>query len=91
MKSLRFVKKLMLGVLILQIGLFIFAKQRYNELERKNQKLEDEIAKIINDNNLLKIKLTTVQNQYRVRKLVTRYASDFKPIKPSQVIEKENI
>jgi hypothetical protein len=91
MKALRFVKKVMFGIIILQIGVFIFIKQRYSEMERKNQKLEDEIAKIINANNMLKIKLTTVQNQYRVRQLVTRYASEFKPIKPSQVIEKENI
>ena len=91
MKTLKFVKKVMLGIIILQAGVFIFVKQRYSEMERKNKKLEDEIARIINTNNMFKIKLTTVQNQYRVRQLVTRYASEFKPIKPNQVIEKENI
>lgn len=80
-----------LFILIVQIAVFIFIKQRYNRLERENDKIEDKIDDIINDNNLLKIKLTTMQNQNRVRKLVTKYASDFKAFQPNQVIEKESI
>lgn len=80
-----------LFLLIIQVGVFIFVKQRYNKLERENNKVENKIDNIINDNNLLKIKLTTMQNQNRVRKLVIKYASDFKAFQPKQVIEKENI
>ena len=84
-------KKIAIICFIIQTLLYFVVKQKYAELERKNAKIENEINSIINENNLLKIKLTTIQNQNRIRKLATEYASDFKPFTPKQVIEKQNI
>lgn len=78
-------------LLILQAGTYIFIKQKYIELKRQNIKVEQKIENLINENNLLKIKLTTLQNQNRIRQLVNEHASYFKPLKPKQIIEKENI
>ena len=88
---IKIVKRITIMCLIIQIGLYLFIKQKYAELDRKNKKIENEINNIINDNNLLKIKLTTTQNQNRIRRLVAEYARDFKPFTPKQVIEKQNI
>ena len=84
-------KKVTILCLIIQVVFYLIIKQKYAELERKNTKIENEINNIINDNNLLKIKLTTVQNQNRIRKLALEYATEFKPFTPKQVIEKQNI
>lgn len=91
MNLLSGIKKIILFLIFIQFGIFIFVKQRYSELERRNQKLESEISNITNENNLLKIKLTTVQNSYRIKTLTTKYASNFRAFKPNQVIEKESI
>lgn len=84
-------KKIIIFLLILQFIAFVFVKQRFSELERKNAKLENEIAVKINENNLYKIKLTTIQNQYRIKKIVEKYLTNYKSFKPYQIIEKENI
>lgn len=84
-------KYIIIFLLILQLGVYLFIKQKYIELQRKNSKIEKEIESLINENNLLKIKLTTIQNQNRIRKLVNDHSNEFKPLKPKQIIEKENI
>jgi len=83
--------RIILFIAILELGIFIFVKQKYAELERKNSRIEREINDTINQNNLIKIKLTSIQNQNNLRKLVMKYASDYEAFKPTQVIEKENI
>jgi hypothetical protein len=91
MKALKFIKKFIFVIVFIQILIFIIVKQKHAELERKNGKIEEEINKIINQNNILKIKLTTVQNQFRIRKLASRFASEYRGIKPEQIIEIEKI
>lgn len=78
-------------IVLMQLGLFIFVKQGFNTLERKNERLEQEINRKIDENNLLKIKLTTMQNEYRIKKLLEKLAIGYKPFKPKQVIEKNSI
>jgi hypothetical protein len=84
-------KKIIILLLIVQFIVFVYVKQKFSELERKNTKLENQIAIKMNENNLLKIKLTTSQNQYKLRKLVEQYLTDYKVFKPNQIIEKEKI
>jgi hypothetical protein len=85
------VKKIIILLLVVQFIVFVYVKQKFSELERKNTKLENQIAIKMNENNLLKIKLTTSQNQYKLRKLVEQYLTDYKVFKPNQIIEKEKI
>ena len=89
--SLKVFKRAIIVILVVQVIAFVFIKQRFAQLERKNSKAENEIAFLMNENNLLKIKLTTIQNQYRVRKLVLQYLPNYKPFKPKQVIEIKDI
>jgi hypothetical protein len=88
---LKILNRTILAVFVIEMALFIFIKQKYAELERKNAKIEREINEIINQNNLIKIKLTSIQNQNNLRKLVMKYASEYEAFKPTQFIEKENI
>ena len=76
---------------MIQVVAFIIIKQRFTELERKTFKIEAEISQKINQNNILKIKLTSLQNDYRIRKLGERYLPEYKPFKPNQIIEMQNI
>ncbi len=91
MITFKFVRKIIILFIILQFIAFVFVKQRFSELDRKNTRLENEIYVKLNENNLLKIKLTTSQNQYKVRKLVEKHLIDYKFFKPNQILEKENI
>lgn len=90
-KKFKLIKVCILIFLGLQFLLFIFVKQSFTELERKNKKLEQEIKLTMNENNILKVRLTTIQSQITVRKLVEKYLKEYKHVKPSQVIEKSNI
>ena len=91
MKIKNLIKKLILFFLILQFILFVYVKQKFSELERKNAKIEAELEAKINENNLLKIKLTTHQNQYKVKQLTEKHLNEYKPFKPNQIIEKQKI
>jgi hypothetical protein len=91
MNVFRLAKKIIILLLIIQFIAFVYVKQKFSELERKNAKLENQIGIKMNENNLLKIKLTTSQNQYKLRKLVEQHLTDYKVFKPNQIIEKEKI
>jgi hypothetical protein len=91
MQKKKFFKLAIFVVLSVQFALFIVLKQRISYLNRTGAKIEAEIEKKIDENRLLKIKLTTMQNQYKVRKLVEKYLITYKPIKPNQIIELEKL
>lgn len=91
MKKIAILRNIVIIFIIMQIIAFIIVKQRFAELQRKTSKLENEISERINQNNLLKIKLTSLQNDYRIRKLGERYLPEYKSFKPNQIIEVQNI
>lgn len=78
-------------LMAIQFLFFIFIKQRFSELERKNKRLENEIIARINENNLLRVKITMNQNPNKIRKLIEKYLVEYKYMKPDQVIEKNSI
>lgn len=88
---IKLIKIFMVIFIVVQFIAFIIVKQKFIELEHKNSKLESEITATINTNNILKIRLTTMQNHFRIKKLSELYLQDYKPFKPHQIIEKENI
>lgn len=87
--------KILKIMLVLMIGIqfltFIFVKQKFVELERRSLKLENEINSIMNENTVLKVKITTMQNSAEIKKLVTRYLPAYRYMKPNQIIEKDSI
>lgn len=91
MKKIKLMSSLIVLIIILQFLFFIFIKQRFSELERKNKRLENEISIRINENNLLKVKITMMQNPNKIRKIVEKYLLEYHYMKPNQVIEKNSI
>lgn len=91
MNNLTFLRNIILLFIMLQIVAFIIVKQKFTELERRSMKLEGEINAKINNNNILKIQLTSKQNDYRIKKLGEKYLPEYKSFKPNQIIEMQNI